>query len=176
MQKLYKLTIRKPGTGYIQNLSGGLMQLQNNAITEFFIGSFFCQIEHTERLQTVSYFIYSLSFLVYALYIGHRLCHLRNNTYIYIYIYIYTGWRKKKLTCLIYFNLKTKRAITPKLRALHSVLSNLNFDIRPIRDAGTTGAAGASAPLAFCIFNFVGAVRVQTRGATGAHNFYNRQN
>ena len=105
------------------------MQLQNNAITEFFIGSFFCQIEHTERLQTVSYFIYSLSFLVYALYIGHRLCHLRNNTYIYIYIYIYTGWRKKKLTCLIYFNLKTKRAITPKLRALHSVLSNLNFDI-----------------------------------------------
>jgi hypothetical protein len=45
----------------------------------------------------------------------------------------YTGWRKKKLTCLIYFNLKTKRAITPKLRALHSVLSNLNFDIRPVQ-------------------------------------------
>jgi hypothetical protein len=44
------------------------------------------------------------------------------------------------------------------------------------RDAGTTGAAGASAPVAFCIFNFVGAVRVQTRGATGAQNFYNRQN
>jgi hypothetical protein len=45
------------------------------------------------------------------------------------------------------------------------------------RDAGTTGAAGASAPLAFCIFNFVGAVRVQTMmGATGAQNFYNRQN
>ena len=40
----------------------------------------------------------------------------------------------------------------------------------------TTGAAGASAPLAFCIFNFVGAVRVQTMGATGAQNFYNRQN
>ena len=80
-------TIQKPGTGYIQNLSGGLMQLQNNAITEFFIGSFFCQIEHTERLQTVSYIIYSLSFLVYALYIGHRLCHLRNNIYIYIYIF-----------------------------------------------------------------------------------------
>ena len=50
-----------------------------------------------------------------------------------LYIYIYTGWRKKKLTCLIYFNLKTKRAITPKLRALHSVLSNLNFDIRPVQ-------------------------------------------
>jgi hypothetical protein len=32
------------------------------------------------------------------------------------------------------------------------------------RDAGTTGAAGASAPLVFCIFNFVGAVRVQTMG------------
>jgi hypothetical protein len=45
----------------------------------------------------------------------------------------YTGWRKKKLTCLIYFNLKTKRAITPKLRALHSVLSNLNFDIRHVQ-------------------------------------------
>ena len=29
------------------------------------------------------------------------------------------------------------------------------------RDAGTTGT---SAPLAFCIFNFVGAVRVQTMG------------
>ena len=47
--------------------------------------------------------------------------------------YIYTGWPKKKSTCLIYFNLKTKRAITPKLRALHSVLSNLNFDIRPVQ-------------------------------------------
>jgi hypothetical protein len=45
-----------------------------------------------------------------------------------------------------------------------------------LRDAGTTGAAGASAPLAFYIFNFVGAVRVQTMGATGAQNFYNRQN
>ena len=54
-------------------------------------------------------------------------------SYIYIYIYIYTGWRKKKLTCLIYFNLKTKRAIRPKLRALHSVLFNLNFDIRPVQ-------------------------------------------
>ena len=51
--------------------------------------------------------------------------------YIYIYMYIYTGWRKKKLTCLIYFNLKTKRAIRPKLRALHSF--NLNFDIRPVQ-------------------------------------------
>jgi hypothetical protein len=44
------------------------------------------------------------------------------------------------------------------------------------RDAGTTGAAGASAPLAFCNFNFVGAVRVQTMGVTGAQNFHNRQN
>ena len=43
-----------------------------------------------------------------------------------------------------------------------------------VRDAGTTGAAGASAPLAFCIFNFVGAVRVQTMGVTGAQNFYDR--
>ena len=52
--------------------------------------------------------------------------------YIYIYVYIgkYTGWRKKKLTCLICVNLKAKRAITRELRALHSVLSNLNFDIR----------------------------------------------
>ena len=45
---------------------------------------------------------------------------------------LYTGWRKKKLTCLICFNLKAKRAITRELRALHSVLSNLNFDIRPV--------------------------------------------
>jgi hypothetical protein len=44
-----------------------------------------------------------------------------------------TGGLKKKLTCLIYFNLETKIAITPKLRALHSVLSNLNFDIRPVQ-------------------------------------------
>jgi hypothetical protein len=44
------------------------------------------------------------------------------------------------------------------------------------RDAGTTGVAGASAPLAFCIFNFVGAERVQTMSVTGAQNFYNRQN
>jgi hypothetical protein len=38
----------------------------------------------------------------------------------------------------------------------------------PTRDAGTTGAAGASAPHAFCIHNFLGAVRVQTMGATCA--------
>ena len=50
------------------------------------------------------------------------------------------------------------------------------FKYIKIRDAGTTGAAGASTPLAFCIFNFVGAVRVQTMGVTGAQNFYNRQN
>jgi hypothetical protein len=46
---------------------------------------------------------------------------------------IYRNVAQKKLTCLIYFNLKTKRAITPKLPALHSVLSNLNFDIRPVQ-------------------------------------------
>ena len=34
---------------------------------------------------------------------------------LYIYIYIYTVWRKKKLTCLICFNLKAKRAITREL-------------------------------------------------------------
>ena len=51
-----------------------------------------------------------------------------------------------------------------------------NYEQVVNRDAGTTGAAGASAPLAFCIFNFVGAVRVQTMGVTGAQNFYNRQN
>jgi hypothetical protein len=39
-----------------------------------------------------------------------------------------------------------------------------------VRDAGTTGAAGASTPHAFCIHNFLGAVRVQTMGATGAQN------
>jgi hypothetical protein len=46
-----------------------------------------------------------------------------------IFIKCYTGWRKKKLTCLIRFNLKAKRATTRELRALHSVLSNLDFDI-----------------------------------------------
>jgi hypothetical protein len=55
-----------------------------------------------------------------------------------------------------------------------TVISITNY--ATCRDAGTTGAAGASAPLAFCIFNFVGAVRVQTMGVTGAQNFYNRQN
>jgi hypothetical protein len=49
-------------------------------------------------------------------------------------------------------------------------------NIHRTRDAGTTGQAGTSAPLAFSIFNFVGAVRVQTMGATAAQNFYNRQN
>jgi hypothetical protein len=39
---------------------------------------------------------------------------------------------QKKLPCLIYFNLKAKRTITRELRALHSVLSNLNFDVRPV--------------------------------------------
>jgi hypothetical protein len=48
-------------------------------------------------------------------------------------------------------------------------LRSVSFLLYGIRDAGTTGAAGASAPLAFCIFNFVGAVRVQTMGVTGAH-------
>jgi hypothetical protein len=43
-----------------------------------------------------------------------------------------TEWRKKKLTCLICLNLKAKRAITRELLALHSVLSNLNFAIRPV--------------------------------------------
>ena len=52
--------------------------------------------------------------------------------YIYICIYIYTGWGKKKLTCLICFNLKAKRAITRELHTLHSVLSNLNSDMRPV--------------------------------------------
>jgi hypothetical protein len=47
---------------------------------------------------------------------------------------------------------------------------------RADQGCGTTGAAGASAPLAFCIFNFVGAVRVQTMGVTGAQKLYNRQN
>ena len=47
-----------------------------------------------------------------------------------MHIHKCTGWRKKKLTCLICVNLKAKRAITRELRALHSVLSNLNFDIR----------------------------------------------
>ena len=42
----------------------------------------------------------------------------------------------------------------------------------PFRDAGTTGVAGASAPHAFCIHNFLGAVRVQTMDATGAQKIY----
>jgi hypothetical protein len=39
---------------------------------------------------------------------------------------------QKKFALFDFFNLKTKRAITRELRALHSVLSNLNFDIRPV--------------------------------------------
>ena len=37
-----------------------------------------------------------------------------------------------------------------------------------LRDAGTTGAVGAVAPVAFCTHNFMGAVRVHKEGATGA--------
>ena len=36
------------------------------------------------------------------------------------------------------------------------------------RDAGTMGAVGAVAPVAFCTHNFMGAVRVHKEGATGA--------
>ena len=36
------------------------------------------------------------------------------------------------------------------------------------RDAGTTGAVGAVAPVAFCTHNFTGAVRVHKEAATGA--------
>ena len=35
--------------------------------------------------------------------------------------------------------------------------------IYPSRDAATTGAAGAVAPIAFCLHNFMGALRVQIR-------------
>ena len=38
-----------------------------------------------------------------------------------------------------------------------------------VRDAaGNTGAAGASSPIILCSHKFLGAVRVQTMGATGA--------
>ena len=41
---------------------------------------------------------------------------------------------------------------------LHGIISaKKDSKLLAHRDAGTTGAAGASAPLAFCIFNFVGA-------------------
>ena len=77
-------------------------------------------------------YVYIYVYMYMYIYVYIYIC-----IYIYVYMYMYicicTGWRKKKLTCLIYFNLKTKRAITPKLRALHSVLSNLNFDIRPVQ-------------------------------------------
>jgi hypothetical protein len=50
---------------------------------------------------------------------------------------------------------------------------HLNYSSCKHRDAGTTGAAGASAhPLPFAFST----LWVQTMGATGAQNFYNRQN
>jgi hypothetical protein len=69
---------------------------------------------------------------------------------------------------------KTSQSILFMCRAKFG--TNQLKSMKTPRDAGTTGAAGASAPLAFCIFNSVGAVRVQTMGVTGAQNFYNRQN
>jgi hypothetical protein len=39
---------------------------------------------------------------------------------------------------------------------------------------GTTGAAGASAPHAFCIHNFLGALQVQTMCTTGAQKIQNK--
>jgi hypothetical protein len=74
--------------------------------------------------------------------------------------------------------MQSYKPFAAKLKLIHWVYikwSNLVYCLLA-RDAGTTGAAGASAPLAFCIFNFVGAVRVQTMGVTGAQNFHNRQN
>jgi hypothetical protein len=47
-------------------------------------------------------------------------------------------------------------------------LCSISSDCFHSRDAGTTGAVGASVPHAFFIHNFLGAVRVQTMGATRA--------
>ena len=90
----------------------------------------------TFRQDITKYKIYWLTFrcIVHNIFSAIKLIYKRVlYIYIYIYIYIYTGWRKKKLTCSIYFNLKTKIVITSKLHALHSGLFNLNFDIRPVQ-------------------------------------------
>ena len=49
--------------------------------------------------------------------------------YICIYIYIYTGWRKKKLTCLIRHNVETIKYITLKPCSSLSLVFNLKFDM-----------------------------------------------
>ena len=41
----------------------------------------------------------------------------------------YTGWRKKKLTCLIKHNAKTKEFITRKTCSSLSLMSNLKLDM-----------------------------------------------
>ena len=72
---------------------------------------------------------------------------------------------------------KQKRAILLQLAMilrlpLRKRTSIFNRKKIPFRDAGTTGVAGASAPHAFCIHNFLDAVRVQTMDATGAQKIY----
>ena len=74
------------------------------------------------------------------------------------------GWQKNAQFCRGKNRPIARAANELVMACIHFVTS---------RDAG---AVGVSAPLAFCIFNFVGAVQVQTMGVTGAQTFYNRQN
>ena len=62
----------------------------------------------------------------------------------------YDLWNTSPMLCQLSYAVRTVR-----------VCDISELSLVPSRDAGTTGAAGASAPVAFCIFNFVGAVRVQ---------------
>ena len=79
-------------------------------------------------------------------------------------------WLKKKVELQMQMQMQTEAIGGVTAGTTNETRSTVN------RDAGTTDAAGESAPLAFCIFNFVGAVRLQTMGVSGAQNFYNRQN
>ena len=56
-----------------------------------------------------------------------------------------------------------------KLKVFCTVLISLTTNMN--KDAGTTGAVGAVAPVDFCIHNFMSAVWVHKDGATGAQNF-----
>ena len=51
------------------------------------------------------------------------------NRFVILYIIIYTGWRKKKLTCLIRHNVKTIKSITLKPCSSLSLMFNLKFDM-----------------------------------------------
>ena len=59
----------------------------------------------------------------------YHFCRAHTKVYKIRKIHRTTGWRKKKLTCLIKHNAETKEFITRKTCSSLSLMSNLKFDM-----------------------------------------------